>query len=97
MAIKPPPYCKDAQPTPIGWRNPRTREILAVRKISQAEIDEYYGIETETEETPVIVEILTEEVDLSKKTKKQLEELAIERGIELDSKETKKTLLAKLS
>jgi len=42
MAIKPPPYCKNAEPTPIGWRDPRTREILAVRKISQADIDEYY-------------------------------------------------------
>ena len=42
MAIKPPQYCKDAEPTLLGWRHPRTREILAVRKISQAAIDEYY-------------------------------------------------------
>ena len=42
MAIKPPQYCRDAEPTTLGWRHPRTREILAVRKISQADIDEYY-------------------------------------------------------
>lgn len=95
MVIKPPPYCKNAQPTPIGWRDPRTREILAVRKISQKEIDEYIASTMEVSKNEPVVEILTE--DLSKKTKKELEAIAIEKGIELNSRETKKSLLEKLN
>ena len=43
MAIKPPSWAKGAVPTPRGWMNPRTKEILKVQKISQVQIDEFYG------------------------------------------------------
>ena len=55
MAISPPNYKKDAIPTPQGWRDPRTNELLIARKISQGEIDEYLGVTPEPVE-PIIVE-----------------------------------------
>ena len=70
MTIKPPPYCKDAQPTPIGWRNPRTREILAVRKLSQKDIDEYIASTMEVSKSEPVVEVLTETTVKKTKTKK---------------------------
>lgn len=71
MTIKPPPYCKDAQPTPIGWRNPRTREILAVRKLSQKDIDEYISSTMEVSKNEPVVEVLTETTEVPKKTRKR--------------------------
>lgn len=55
MAISPPNFKKDAVPTPQGWRDPRTNELLVARKISQGEIDEYLGVTPEPVE-PTIVE-----------------------------------------
>ena len=49
MAISPPNFKKDAIPTPQGWRDPRTNELLVSRPISQTEIDEYLNVETKTE------------------------------------------------
>jgi len=66
--IKPPPYCKDAQPTPIGWRNPRTREILSVRKLSQKDIDEYIASTMTDSTVQPVVEVLTETTTATKKT-----------------------------
>jgi len=71
MTIKPPPYCKDAQPTPIGWRNPRTREILAVRKLSQKDIDEYLASTMKVSKNEPVVEVLTETTETPKKTRKR--------------------------
>jgi len=71
MPIKPPPYCKDAQPTPIGWRNPRTREILSVRKLSQKDIDEYIASTMEDSKVQPVVEVLTETTKTPKKTRKR--------------------------
>ena len=71
MTIKPPPYCKDAQPTPIGWRNPRTREILSVRKLSQKDIDEYIASTMEDSKVQPVVEVLTETTKTPKKTRKR--------------------------
>lgn len=44
MAIKPPNYAKNAIPTPQGWRDPRTKELLKAQKLSQPAIDEFYGV-----------------------------------------------------
>ena len=71
MTIKPPPYCKDAQPTPIGWRDPRTREILSVRKLSQKDIDEYIASTMEDSKVQPVVEVLTETTKTPKKTRKR--------------------------
>jgi hypothetical protein len=71
MPIKPPPYCPNAQPTPIGWRDPRTREILAVRKLSQKDIDEYIASTMESSKNKPVVEVLTETTKTPKKTRKR--------------------------
>ena len=68
MPIKPPPYCPNAQPTPIGWRDPRTREILAVRKLSQKDIDEYIASTMTDSTVQPVVEVLTETTTATKKT-----------------------------
>jgi len=44
MAIKPPSWARNAVPTTRGWKHPNRNEILQARKISQQEIDEFYGI-----------------------------------------------------
>jgi len=71
MPIKPPPYCPNAQPTPIGWRDPRTREILSVRKLSQKDIDEYIASTMEDSKVQPVVEVLTETTKTPKKTRKR--------------------------
>lgn len=71
MPIKPPPYCPNAQPTPIGWRDPRTREILSVRKLSQKDIDEYIASTMESSKNKPVVEVLTETTKTPKKTRKR--------------------------
>jgi len=71
MTIKPPPYCPNAQPTPIGWRDPRTREILSVRKLSQKDIDEYIASTMEDSKVQPVVEVLTETTKTPKKTRKR--------------------------
>lgn len=68
MTIKPPPYCPNAQPTPIGWRDPRTREILSVRKLSQKDIDEYIASTMTNSTVQPVVEVLTETTTTTKKT-----------------------------
>lgn len=70
MTIKPPPYCPNAQPTPIGWRDPRTREILSVRKLSQKDIDEYIASTMEDSKVQPVVEVLTE-TTVKKTTRKR--------------------------
>jgi hypothetical protein len=70
MPIKPPPYCPNAQPTPIGWRDPRTREILSVRKLSQKDIDEYIASTMEDSKSEPVVEVLTE-TTVKKTTRKR--------------------------
>lgn len=54
MAIKPPNYQKDAIPTKKGWVHPKTGELLASTKISQAAIDEYLGVTPPEPEAIVI-------------------------------------------
>lgn len=55
MAIQPPAWCKGAVPTPQGWRDARTNELLKAMKISQGDIDAFYGnvpvVESEIVET----------------------------------------------
>lgn len=70
MPIKPPPYCPNAQPTPIGWRDPRTREILAIRKLSQKDIDEYIASTMTDSKVQPVVEVLTE-TTVKKTTRKR--------------------------
>jgi hypothetical protein len=42
--IQPPSFAKRSVPTPRGWTDPRTGELLLARKIPQSQIDEYMGL-----------------------------------------------------
>ena len=64
MAIKPPNWAKDAIPTPQGWKNKRTGELLVAQKISKSQIDEFFGVEPEIQtltESPTTAEEAKEE------------------------------------
>lgn len=45
--IKAPNYKKDAVISTRGWHHPITHELLASRKFTQAQVDEYNGLEKE--------------------------------------------------
>lgn len=55
MALTPPHWAKDAIPTPRGWV--KNNELLVSTKISQADIDVYYGVNQEP-----VVEVLVEPI-----------------------------------
>jgi len=95
--IEPPFYRKDAKPTPAGWRHPTTGELLKPQKLTEDEINEYLGIgsEPEIEEEP-IVEETEEELELEDMSKRELEELGREYGIELDRRKNKSDLIEEL-
>jgi hypothetical protein len=115
MAIKPPNYAKNAIPTPQGWRDPRTKELLKAQKLSQPAIDEFYGVgqyasaadrrprvlrEAPVNEEEAIVELMDAESeeavdfdDLNDMTKRELELLAREYGVELDRRKSKDDLV----
>lgn len=85
MAISGP---KGAEPTIRGWVNPKTGELLKSQKITQAQIDEWHGkplVEPTVEEN--------DDIDLENLTKVELEELAREKGVELDRRKRKDVLL----
>ena len=105
MAISPPNFKKDAIPTPQGWRDPRTNELLVSRPISQTQIDEYLNVETKAEvkvlkESPTTAEEAEAELmnddDLEGMTKIELEALGREHGIELDRRKNKADLIEEL-
>ena len=105
MAISPPNFKKDAIPTPQGWRDPRTNELLVSRPISQTQIDEYLNVETKTEvkvlkESPTTAEEVEAELmgedELEGMTKIELEALGREHGIELDRRKNKADLIEEL-
>ena len=129
MAIRPPSWCKHAVPTPRGWCDPKTGELLKAIKIQQHMIDEFHDFNNTTEVQPVDpvemepelpleediavveatfpedevvfeVEEAPEETseydDLEDMTKKELEALGREHGVELDRREKKSTLIEKM-
>tara|TARA_B100000902_G_scaffold33999_1_gene40880 strand:+ start:330 stop:665 length:336 start_codon:yes stop_codon:yes gene_type:complete len=107
MAISPPNYQKDAIPTKQGWKHPRTGELLISRPMSQTAIDEYLGVSPEPQilkESPTNfeeakVELMTEDnlpSEYQDMTKKELEALGREHGIELDRRKNKADLIEEL-
>lgn len=131
--IRPPSWCKHAVPTPRGWCDPKSGELLKAIKIQQHMIDEFHGfngtaevqpvdpVEMEPElplepaaaediavveatfpEDEVVFEVeeapeeTSEHDDLEDMTKKELEELGREHGVELDRREKKSTLIGKM-
>ena len=105
MAISPPNYKKDAIPTPQGWRDPRTNELLVSRKISENDINEYLNVGVKKEvkvlkEAPTTAEEVEAELmgddELETMTKIELEALGREHGIELDRRKNKSDLIQEL-
>ena len=94
MAISPPGWCRGAIPTKTGWRDPNTNELLKSMSISQAQIDEFFGLPTEPE-----VEMLTEAPSAKSMwdmSKRELEDLGRQHGIELDRRQNKTALIEEL-
>ena len=89
---------RGAVPTPRGWMNPNTNEILSVRKFSQAEIDEFYGVDTSKPEPTVemLVEAPRNNASLEEMSKSELEALGMEHGVDLDRRYSKKKLISAL-
>jgi hypothetical protein len=106
MPIKGP---KGAHPTLRGWINPKTGELLKSQKISQAAIDEFFGVTIEGpfEDAVQAIEEVIEEVieDLNNDgvidqfegmTKADILAYADENGIEVDHKLSRTKLVEAL-
>ena len=109
MAISPPNYKKDAIPTPQGWRDPRTNELLISIRISESDINEYLNVgvkkevkvlkEAPTTAEEVEAELMTDDnlpSEYQAMTKIELEALGREHGIELDRRKNKSDLIQEL-
>ena len=102
MAIKAPGWCKDAVPTLRGWEDPNTGELFKSSKHTQAQIDEWHGggaPEVLIEAMPEPVDDDEEEYeyyDLESMSKKELEDLGRDYGIELDRRTSKADLIEEL-
>lgn len=103
MAIKPPSWAKNAIPTSVGWKDPRSGELLKATRLSQSDIDAYMGVSapepTPAPPPPPAPEPLVEDGgfdELEAMTKVQLEELGREHGVELDRRLSKATLVEQM-
>lgn len=105
MAIKGP---KGAHPTLRGWVNPNTGELLKVQRITQEQIDDFFGEkyvmpEPEVAPPPPITEVVEYggepiiEVNYDSMTKAQLVSYAAGIGLEVDSKNTKAMIIEQLT
>jgi hypothetical protein len=106
--IQPPNFQKDAIPTPQGWRHPRSGELLVSRKISEEAIAEYFGggtpepemlTESPTNFQEAKAELMTDDTlpsEYESMTKKELEALGRENGIEIDRRKNKAALIEEL-
>jgi hypothetical protein len=106
--IQPPNFQKDAIPTPQGWRHPRSGELLVSRKISEEAIAEYFGggapepemlTESPTNFQEAKAELMTNDTlpsEYESMTKKELEALGRENGIEIDRRKNKAALIEEL-
>lgn len=102
MSITPPNFAKNAVPTLKGWCHPKTNELLKSQRITQQQIDEFYGNTVNVEETVEVIRPFSEEKDtvsedLQSLTKKQLEEYADSLGMELEGNFSKRVLLEKIN
>ena len=74
MAIKAPAWVKNGVPTTRGWTDGRTGELLKAMKISQGDIDEFYGKVAITEE-PVEIQYSPSPVVDEEEDEVQMEQL----------------------
>ena len=95
MAIKPPAWCSKAVPTTRGWKHWATSEILLNKTFTQEQIDEIYGVTTKAE--PEVVAVPEEAPsELDAMSKRELEALGREHGVELDRRSSKKVLVEQM-
>ena len=95
MAIKPPSWCSRAVPTTRGWKHWATSEILLNKSFTQEQIDEFYGVTTKGE--PEVVAVPEEAPsELDAMSKRELEALGREHGVELDRRSSKKVLVEQM-
>lgn len=83
---------RGAIPTSRGWENPKTGELLKSQKISQEQIDEWFGVS----EPAVLTEAPVANTSLDDMSKIQLEALGRQHGIELDRRKRKDDLVEEL-
>ena len=97
MAIRGP---KGAHPTKRGWVNPKTGELLKSQKISQEDIDAFFGVVAQP--APVEAEAVEDYNqdgvidEIESMTKVQIEEYGRTVGIELDRRKSKATMIEDL-
>ena len=91
VTIKPPSWCSKAVPTTRGWKHWATAEILLNKKFTQDQIDDFYGVTAYEFEAEPAVAAVSDSM-----SKKELEELGREHGIELDRRVSKKTLVGQM-
>ena len=111
MAIQPPSWAKNAVPTPNGWQEPRTGELLKSQRLTQEDIDVYNGVEVNAPAPtpahvpePVVEEVIVQQLNeapqnnvaLDDMSKTQLEAVGRQHGVELDRRKSKTALLAEL-
>lgn len=108
MALQPPKWCSHAVPTPRGWVDPRTGELLVSRRFTNVELSSFYDARVPAPEPqPVIeqyqapaAEVLTEappnNKPLGSMTKAELVALAEQSGVVVESRDTKAVLVEKL-
>ena len=112
MAIKPPAWCRRAVPVLHGWKHWATSEILLPKTFTQEQIDEFWAekegaaapapapVATEEDVQDMITEgkiqAAMADNELSSMSKKELEDLGREHGVELDRRQSKKALVEQM-
>lgn len=102
--IQPPPWCADAAPTPRGWVDPRTGELLISKKFNNRELSEFYDAKAPrpmmTEQYEPKAQMLTEappnHKPLSAMTKPELLALAEQHGVRVSPRDRKAVLVETL-
>jgi hypothetical protein len=98
MTIKAPNWCEHAIPGANGWEDPDTGEVFASTKFTPEQVAEFYGKAAPAAPEPV-VQMLQEapaHSSIDSMSKLQLEALGRQHGIELDRRQSKKSLLEKM-
>ncbi len=85
-----PGWCSNAVPTANGWEDPDTGELYVSGGFTKEEIDLFHGKSTTVE---VLTEAPVGNKPLEKMTKLELEALGREKGVELDRRKSKKSLV----
>ena len=86
-----PPWCENAVPTLNGWEEPDTGELYVSGGFTQEQIDEFFG--AKPKKAQVLTEAPANNKGLDQMNKLELEALARTKGVELDRRKSKSTLL----